>query len=240
VKALDITAKPLPSPLRQPDGHAIWLPTLEQTRQLCDDLRDPSEGLRLRARLLIRSLLTRLGMTAHLTKHPTTPTTLGFYEPVMNLLSTCCSPDAVVDDQHLPRRAESCPGLRDAITQAADLTEGLRQVVADITEWKDDKTSQPRFFALHDNVAPPSIHALSREVEGPSTAPRHRAAQVDVLLDAARWRRARARARPVPAERSCGRPQPEALGIANDRATTTLTSGVGQPVLGDAVAPRWR
>lgn len=189
VKALDITAKPLPSPLRQPDGHAIWQPTLEQTRQLCDDLRDPSEGLRLRARLLIRSLLTRLGMTAHLTKHPTTPTKLGFYEPVMNLLSTCCSPDAVVDDQHLPRRAESCPGLRDAITQAADLTEGLRQVVADITEWKDDKTSQPRFFALHDNVAPPSIHALSREVEKalqPSIRALDIAATlvVDVLLDA--------------------------------------------------------
>lgn len=143
----------------------------------------------MRARLLIRALLTRLGMTAHLTKHPTTPTKSGFYEPVKSLLSTCFSLDAVADDQHLAIRAEPCPGLREAIAQAADLTEGLTQVVADITEWKEDKTSQPRLFALYDNAAPPSIHSLSREVDEalqPSIRALEIAARlvVDVLVDA--------------------------------------------------------
>ncbi len=186
--ALAMTDKPLRPAFRQPDGNGASQPTPEQTRLLCDGLRDPSDGPKLRARLLIRALLTRLGMTGHLTKRPTEPTRAGLYDPLTKLLSTCFPRDSFVDGRRRETPAEPCPGLREAIAQAADLIEGLRHVVDDIGEWKKGETPQARLFALYDDVAPPSIHTFLYEADE-GLQPGIRALDVaarlvvDVLLD---------------------------------------------------------
>lgn len=165
IAELSMVAKPLPAALRQGAGNIAWQLTEPQRDDLNGALRQEHEGSRLRARLLIRLLLTRLGMAAHLNKKPTGPAKSALYGPLRLLLANCVPEGAVAGEAGCTPAAPSCPALRQAIGHAPGLVRGIDLIVADIQEWNGSPGGAPPLFALYDGTELPDMRALALEVD---------------------------------------------------------------------------
>ncbi len=178
----------LPAALRQPRGETG--PTRELTQQLLGQLADGSLAPRLRARLLIRTLLARLEIPLGRKKRPPEPARKGFFDPALNLLKTCIADRPPQNEVAGLAPARRCPGLREAIAKAEGLIEGLVLVLSEDREWSPDPNTPMRqpLFALYDPAPLPSFETLVQEVDEDLRAGMRAietAAQLvlDVLLD---------------------------------------------------------